>query len=115
MDNEVIENIYYITTMVECELDESSRLIVKNTSLSFRTSFCTSTFYFKINSLLECTHYKKINTFPLCIVYMPMPQILPLFTFMLVRMWYEESTPWGILSVLVAGACDYIHVSLHVV
>jgi hypothetical protein len=29
MDNEVIENISYITTMVECELDESSRLIVK--------------------------------------------------------------------------------------
>jgi hypothetical protein len=47
-----------------------------------------------------------MNTSPLCIVCTPMPQNLPLFTFMLVRMWYEESTPWGVVSVLVTGACE---------
>ena len=36
---------------------------------------------------------EKNNTSPLCTLCTPMPQTIPLLTLMLVRTWYEESTP----------------------
>ena len=39
-----------------------------------------------------CT-LEKNNIPPLCIICTLMPQTIPLLTFMLVHMWYEESNP----------------------
>ena len=47
-----------------------------------------------LKGLFKCTHYKKINTPPSCILCALKPQIIPLLTFMLARMWHEES-PWA--------------------
>ena len=83
----VIKDYDHMTTMIE-----TNTSIVKKNPLNLRAPFCTSTF--TSNNLSRCTHQKKKEKkSPLCILYMLMPQILPLLTLTLVHTWYEESTP----------------------
>ena len=48
-----------------------------------------------LNGLFRCTYYRKLIPLSLCILCTLMPQMIPLLTLTLVRMWYEESTPGG--------------------
>ena len=66
MDKGVIENFYHIRTMDEYELDETNTFIVKVLSKpSGPLLYIYLDFKKKMNSLLKCIHYKKINTSPL--------------------------------------------------
>jgi hypothetical protein len=64
-DKGVIKNIYHITTMNECELDETNTSSVKFFSESLNTLLYIYLYFKKQNNnLLKYAHYRKITPLP---------------------------------------------------
>ena len=93
----VIKNYDYMTTMDEKhEFDETNTPFVKKIS-NVRVFFCTFAFNsITIIAFLD-VHTREKQYLSLkytCILYMLLPQIIPLLTLTLVHTWHEVCTPW---------------------
>ena len=75
------------------KLDETNTSIVQKVSKPWGGAFL----HLPLPKKIKCSFYvytvEKINTSPLCILCMLMPQIIPLLTLMLVHTWYENPPP----------------------